>query len=753
MEDFGNTFLYFALVVSAYTFVTSLVGGLTNQPALVRTSRYGIWVMSGLVTGSSLLLLGCLLTGRFHVQYVYQYTNSTMPFFYKAAALWGGQNGSLLFWLLILCLFSSVVVWRHFRQNQELIPYVITTLSAISSFFLILLIFSANPFDTLPFAVRDGQGLNPLLQNYYMVIHPPSLYFGYVGMSVPFAFAMAALISGRLDNQWILQIRKWTLTAWLFLSLGNLLGALWAYEVLGWGGYWGWDPVENAALIPWLTATAFLHSVIIQEKRGMLRIWNMVLVILSFLLTITGTFLTRSGIVSSVHSFARSGIGYYFFWFLVISTLVPVFLLWHRRNELKSRHTLESLVSRESAFLFNNLILVGAALAILWGTIFPVLTEWVQQQKISVGPPYFNRVMVPIGLLLLLLTGVGPIVAWRKTSLAHLKKNFIWPTGSAIATSLAVSLWITTSLPAVFSLSICAFVLVTILAEYRRGVLARKRTLKEGWLVAFLRLIRSNVRRYGGYIVHIGIVLMFVGFTGEAFKQEKELTLRPEQVESLGSYKFRFNSMEPTRNRHKETLTAHISVWKGDHYKGIVHPARIFYANQIPGGEAQTGTEIAIQRSLAEDFYVALLSFDFNRGEITVKVVINPLVQFIWIGGLFLILGTGVVMWPTSGAVGKTRQIGKSYGQKRWRQLEEERITSLAALRELDFDFEMGKLSAEDYRELRDQYQAKAASVLKELDGKDGAWKEFVGKLNAKLEDKLGFPPAPEDESKKEMVS
>ena len=370
-ENLGNIFLHLALIVSVYSMVVSLIGGIKKHLVLAHSARNGVWIVSGLVLASAICLWICLLQGRFGVEYVHQYTNSTMPFSYKFAALWGGQDGSLLFWLLILCIYSSATMLQFRKKNLSLLPYVVTTLMTIATFFLIIVIFRANPFDTIPFKVNDGRGLNPLLQNFYMIIHPPSLYLGFVGMSVPFAFAISALASNQLGNQWIKEVRIWSLIAWFFLSIGNLLGASWAYEVLGWGGYWGWDPVENAAFIPWLTSTAFIHSAIIQEKRDMLKVWNMVLVILSFLMTMIGTFLTRSGIVSSVHSFAQSDIGSYFLGFLVLIIAVSTILLVIRLKELQTNHVLDSFVSRESAFLFNNLVLVGMAFAILWGTIFP----------------------------------------------------------------------------------------------------------------------------------------------------------------------------------------------------------------------------------------------------------------------------------------------------------------------------------------------------------------------------------------------
>jgi cytochrome c-type biogenesis protein CcmF len=646
-ETLGNILLHVALVVAAYGIAASIVGGVTGRKGLVTSARNALWGVSALAASCSGLLVYCLLAGRYHLKYVYQYSNSTMPSFYKVAALWGGQEGSLLFWLLILCAYASLVMWSNRNRNEELLPYIITTLLTIGGFFLLLLVFEANPFETMPFAVRDGRGLNPLLQNYYMVIHPPSLYLGYVGMSIPFAYAIAALVTGRLDNHWIIQVRRWTLAAWFFLSMGNLLGASWAYEVLGWGGYWGWDPVENAAFIPWLSATAFLHSVIIQEKRGILKTWNMSLVVLSFILTMLGTFLTRSGIVSSVHSFAKSNIGTYFLAFLCLSIAVSVFLILLRLKELRSKSTLDSFLSRESAFLFNNLVLVGGAFAVLWGTIFPVLSEWVTGSKITVGPPFFNAVMIPIGLLLLLLTGIGPMVAWRKTTPEQLRKHFLFPVAALILASGLCWLLVSRQVYVVLSLSLCAFVLATIVLEYRRGIAARMRTLKEDAFTAFLRLLSGNKRRYGGYVVHFGIVLLFVGFTGSAFKVEDDLQLKVGEEKSIGRYALRYDKLTSKSDSHKEQVFAEITVRKNGEPFGTMRPSRVFFRAKVEGEPAQPYTNVAINRSMREDLYLALLSFDPDNETAIVKAVVNPLVQFIWIGGLFLILGTIIVMSPS----------------------------------------------------------------------------------------------------------
>lgn len=652
-EKVGQYSVYLALIVCVFGFLTAIFAQIKKRTVYVRIVRNSVWAMSLAVLTATLSLWQCLLTGRYHVEYVHQHANDTMPTIYKLTALWGGQNGSLLFWLLILCIYSSIVMWQNREKNYNFLPMVAAVLLAIAGFFLVLISFDANPFSVVPFNVDYGQGLNPLLQNYYMIIHPPSLYFGYVGMTVPFAFAVAALITGQLDNRWIVQVRIWTLVAWFFLSLGNLLGASWAYEVLGWGGYWAWDPVENAAFMPWLTASAFLHSAIIQEKRGMLKTWNMALVILSFVMTLLGTFLTRSGIVSSVHSFAQSNIGTYFLVILIATVGVSVGLLLYRLKDLQSQHELDAIVSRESAFLFNNLVLVGAAFAILWGTLFPVLSEWVRGTKITVGAPYFNSIMVPIGLILLFLTGVGPLVAWRKTSEEQLKKHFLWPIVFLLSSSL-ILLFVAPKTSSLLnniyiniSFSLCAFVLASIFFEYKHGVALRQKFFKENSLTALTKLVISNKRRYGGYIVHMGLVLLFFGFTGSAYRHEKEFKLKINQVAKIKNYTLKFETLYPDNNKHREKVIAKINVWKNKDFFGELAPSLVFYTPSHDQ-EAQQGTEISVIRSIKEDVYAAMITFSPQEQSIYLKIIITPLINFIWFGGLFLVLGGVVVMLPSS---------------------------------------------------------------------------------------------------------
>src|SRR5216684_7052802 len=455
MTHLGSLVLYLAFVLALYAIVTSLWGASRRRSGWIASGTHAAYAVFGCVLMAVAALLHALVRRDFNVEYVAGYSSSTLPLPYTIAALWGGQKGSLLFWTFILTFFSTIVQVQNRTKNRELMPYVTATLMIIALFFLGLLCFVAPPFERLAFTPQEGSDLNPLLQNYWMTIHPPSLYLGYVSASVPFAFAMASLVTGKLGDVWIRTTRRWALLSWFFLSVGNMLGGRWAYEVLGWGGYWAWDPVENAAIMPWFTASAYLHSVMIQEKKNMLKVWNMVLVILTFALTIFGTFLTRSGVISSVHSFTQSGLGPFFLWCLGFELAVAIVLVVWRLPELRSQNQLESFFSREAAFLFNNLILLGICFTIFWGTVFPVISEWVRGVKITVGPPFFNRVNAPLGLFLLFLTGVGPIIAWRRATPKNLQRNFAGPLSVGLGGGLVLFALGMRQLAGLVSFSLC----------------------------------------------------------------------------------------------------------------------------------------------------------------------------------------------------------------------------------------------------------------------------------------------------------
>jgi len=524
MENVGSLAVLLAFCVAIYAVFASIVGRLKRKPFLIVSGEravYSVWILISFASG---ILVYSLITGDFRFSYVAQHSNRDMPLLYKTAAWWGGQEGSLLFWSWLLSTYSSVVVFTNRRKHRDMMPYVVGVLMTVQTFFLILNNFVETPFkmlavDKLITSVPDGNGLNPLLQYPAMAIHPPMLYLGYVGFAVPFAFAIGSLITRQPGDAWIHTTRRWTLVTWLFQSCGIMLGAAWAYHVLGWGGYWGWDPVENASLLPWLSGTAFLHSVMMQEKKGMMKVWNIVLVSVTFFLCIFGTSLTRTGMVSSVHAFAQSPLKAYFVSFLAIGIAATSYLILDRLPYLKSEAQLESVISRESSFLFNNLILLASCFAVLWGTLFPVISEAVSGEKISLDAPWFNKLMIPIGLFLLLLTGVGPLFAWRRTSTDSLRRNFQWPGIAAVLLAGALLAAGVRSFYALISFGFCLFVALTVLMEFYKGARAIAAKNNMNPLRATIELTHRNTRRYGGYLVHMGIVLMFIGFTGAAFNK------------------------------------------------------------------------------------------------------------------------------------------------------------------------------------------------------------------------------------------
>ncbi len=649
MIEVGRLSINVAFVLAAYSMVMSLAGARWRKADFVASAEHAALAVWGTVLIATAVLLHALVVHDFRLEYVASYSSSTLPLYYTVAALWGGQKGSLLWWLLILASISAVVILQNREKNRELMPYVTAVLMAVALLFLSLLVFVTPPFEMLAVAAREGRDLNPLLQNYWMTIHPPSLYIGFVGMAVPFAFAIAALSTGKVGDVWIRATRGWTLFAWLFLSLGNLFGALWAYEVLGWGGYWGWDPVENASFMPWLTGTAFLHSVMIQEKKNMLKVWNMVLVILTFSLTIFGTFLTRSGVISSVHSFTQSGLGPFFLVFLGLTLAVSISLLVWRLPLLRSENELDSLLSRESAFLFNNLIFVGMAFAVWWGTVFPILSEWMRGVKITVGPPFFNKVNTPLGLALLFLMGVGPIIAWRRASWENFKRSFTGPVAAGLVGGVACFAGGMRNYWALVSFSLVFFVLATVVMEFYRGVRARQAMVGEAAHRALLRLVVKNRRRYGGYIVHVGVVMIFVAITGtSAFREEAEVTLKEGGRFEIGGYTLQYDGLEERDTAHVAYLMAKIGVFEDGRLVQTLRPEKRFYKK--PG---QPTTEVAIRSTLGSDLYIVLGGYDQETRMATVLAYLNPLIGFLYWGGIVLVVGTGVAAWPAPAPVRK----------------------------------------------------------------------------------------------------
>jgi cytochrome c-type biogenesis protein CcmF len=658
MAVFGSFSLILALVLSFYCF---LAGGwalwrgahssefaISPLDRLSETARRAGIATFVCVMAAAFALVVAVLRNDFSLIYIRDHSNIALPTAYKVSALWSGQEGSLLFWAWLLSLYAFVVRVRH-RVDVKLSAYASVILAAVQFFFLLLVNFAARPFALVQGEVpADGNGLNPLLQYPEMVIHPPMLYLGYVGMAVPFAFALGALIMKYPGEKWIHITRRWTMVAWLFLTIGIFLGAHWAYSVLGWGGYWGWDPVENASLLPWLTGTAFLHSVMMQEKRGMMKTWNVWLIFTTFLLSIFGTFLTRSGIVSSVHAFAQSDIGDYFVAFMIVIACTCLFFYILNRDHLKSENKLESLVSRESSFLFNNLVLLVSCFTVLWGTLFPILSEWVQGFKITVGPPFYNKVNIPIGLFLLFLTAVGPLLAWRSTSLAAVKRNFLVPGLLAMLTALALIMggmrpWEDVAkFYSLMAISLAVLVTATISSEFWRGgrVIAQKSG--QNMLAAMVQLTRRNTRRYGGYIVHFGIVVMCIGFAGAAFNETNEQELGFRESMTIGPYTLVCQKYTQDDNPNYGTELAIVDVYKGGKHIDTLYPERRFYK-----ASQQSATIVANRSMLREDLYLVYAGKNQDNDKPIIKAHLNPLVVWIWIGLIIVVLGTVVALVPS----------------------------------------------------------------------------------------------------------
>jgi cytochrome c-type biogenesis protein CcmF len=655
MSQIGSFALLLALALSAYSFLAGAVALAQPGPGSERlgeTARRAGIATFALVFLAAVVLVTSAFQDDFSIAYIYHHSNRDLPAPYKFATLWSGQEGSLLFWSLLLAAYGLVLRLRH-KTDTKLFAYASVIIAAVQIFFLLLLNFAAHPFalmtGTLP---ADGAGLNPLLQYPEMVIHPPMLYLGYVGFTVPFAFALGALIMRYPGEKWIRITRRWTMVTWAFLTCGVFLGAHWAYSVLGWGGYWGWDPVENASLMPWLTGTAFLHSVMMQEKRGMLKMWNMWLIFATFWLAILGTFLTRSGIISSVHAFAQSSIGGWFKWFLLITLVTFTFFFFKNKSHLRSEHKLESLISRESSFLFNNLLLLLACFTVLWGTWFPLISEYVQGNKVTVGPPFYNKVAIPVALLLLLLTAVGPLLAWRKTSLESLKRNFMWPALGALAVGilmivLGVRPWNDISyFYALMAAMLAALVALTVISEFVRGGRVISRHTGQNLLGSMVHLWHRNTRRYGGYIVHFGVAVVIIGILGTPFNQDKEKEMGYGDKMTIGPYTLVCESYTQDDNPNYSNEWAIINVFKGDKQITTMYPERRFYkASQQPQ------TLPRIRSTVKEDLYLTYEGINETTGKPIIKAHLNPLVMWIWVGVLIMIGGTVLGLIPNSAPV------------------------------------------------------------------------------------------------------
>jgi cytochrome c-type biogenesis protein CcmF len=652
VDLFGSFSLLLAFVCALYAIFGGIAAIRTRNPLLLKSARNAGIAVCILVMLGTASLVYLFFTNNFAMAYVAEHSSRDLPSFYKLPALWSGQQGSLLFWSFLLSLYTFFVLITNRRKHPELMPYVGVILATVQGFFLILNCFVASPFALLGtlgptgfpqiLARADGNGLNPLLQYPEMAIHPPNLYLGYTGFTIPFAFALAALLGRYPGEKWIHVTRRWTMVAWTFQTVGILLGAHWAYAVLGWGGYWAWDPVENASLMPWITGTAFLHSVMMQEKRGMMRVWNIWLVFITFLLCILGTFLTRSGVVSSVHAFAQSSIGQWFAGFLIFILAVCTLAYFKNRDYLKSDNQLDSMISRESSFLFNNLILLAACFAVLWGTLFPVISEAFTGNKISVGAPFFNKVNIPIGLFLLFLTGVGPLLAWRRTSMESLRRNFAWPlAGGALAGVAAFALGYR-QFYALVCLILCAFVTFTIFGEFFRGAGVIRARTGMSWLSSVVELSMRNTRRYGGYVIHLGIVFIFVGLAGAAFKTDVQAAMHPGDEMTIGPYRLFCQEFETRPGPNFQAERATIEVTRDGKDLMMLYPERRMFST----GNGETGTMVSIYSTFREDLYVVYAGRDPESGAPIVHAYLNPLVKWIWFGGLIIVLGTLLALLP-----------------------------------------------------------------------------------------------------------
>jgi cytochrome c-type biogenesis protein CcmF len=640
IPELGHGALVVGVVLSVYGAGAAAVGASTGRAALVESAQHAAVAVFALLTACFALLAWAFLTFDFSVRYVAQQTTLATPFYYRVTAVWGALEGSILLWAWMLGLYTLIVVVRH-RGERDFYPWALSVLLGITAFFLLVMTIPAPPFERLAPAPADGRGLNPLLEDTGMIAHPVALYLGFTGFTVPFAFAMAALIAGRVGDAWITTTRRWTIVAWYFLSLGLLIGGWWSYHVLGWGGYWAWDPVENAAFMPWLTGTAFLHSVMIQERRRMLKLWNISLVILTFGLTIFGTFLTRSGVIASVHAFSQGSIGAFFLAFLGLVLLGAFGLLAWRWDHLRAQGELDGLLSRESAFLLNNVFLVAAAFTVFFGTVFPLLSEAVRGVKVSVGAPFFNQVNVPLFLSLIFLMGVGPLIAWRRASVDNLRRNFLGPVAIGAGAAAVLYLAGVRSTVAVLALALALFTAATIALDVFRGARARRRT-GAGLVGAVAGLLRRHNRRYGGFVIHLGILLVALGVTGsQAWSVQTEATLRRGQAVELAGYRFRFDGLSAAEKGTHAQVVGAFTVSNGRGAPIVLHPSKKFYRQEtapIAGVDYRMG--------LTEDLYLVLGDFARDGSEATVKVHVNRLVSWIWIGGLVLTLGALLAIAP-----------------------------------------------------------------------------------------------------------
>jgi cytochrome c-type biogenesis protein CcmF len=656
----GYSTIVAALAIASYGMIAAIVGVRRREAALVRSARTAAYTCFGLLTVANLAMIYGLVTHDFSIGYVAQVGSRATPVFFTVISLWSALEGSILFWGWVLALYAALAMWLTQAKHGALGAYANAVLLFVSAFFYLLLVGPANPFTLVSPVPMDGPGPNPLLQNHIlMAVHPPLLYLGYVGMTVPFAFGMAALMSGRLDDTWLRITRNWTIVAWSFLTLAIVAGMWWSYEVLGWGGYWAWDPVENASFMPWLTATAFMHSAMVQERRGLLRMWNMSLVIATFLLTILGTFLTRSGVISSVHAFGDGPIGLYFLGFIAITLLVSLVLLTGRSTELRSNGSLDNMASRETVFLMNNLLLTAFTFTVLLGTLFPILAEAARGVKVSVGAPFFNRMTIPLCVALILLVGIGPMLPWRVADMKELRRKAMLPVIAGLLT-LAVALTLgMRDFWGLLAFGFGAWALVANVQEFVLGTAARRRAAGGGWVPALWGLMNANPKRYGGYTAHLGLIMMAIGITGSSvFKVEREATLRIGDVVQLQEYGVRFQELWALDEPHRFVVGARFDVLVNGNVRGEMNPRLNYY--RARGSEPITTP--AVRTRAHKDLYMNLLAFEQDGSSATVTVITEPLVVWIWIGSVVIAFGAFFSVWP------RRRRPGRVEGRRQGRE-------------------------------------------------------------------------------------
>ena len=634
----GRPSLIAALLFAGAAMLLLAAGGAMHRRDLSAAGRRALVAAAAFVGLAAVALVSALLAHDFSFEYVAGYSSTSLSRGYTLAALWGGMEGSLLFWTALLMLFSVVALSRARSLDASLVSWAGAVLAGVAVFFLGLLVFPASPFTQLADVPSDGSGLNPLLQSPGMLIHPPLLYTGFVGFSIPFAFAMGALVTKHLDDSWFTHTRRWTLFAWSALSIGIVLGGAWAYTELGWGGYWAWDPVENASFMPWLTATAYLHSVVIQEKRRMFKVWNVTLILLTYALAVFGTFLTRSGILSSIHTFTEGPIGKWFLPFLGLMLIAGFGIIAYRLDALRGENRFDSLLSRESAFLANNVLFLAAAFAVLWGTIYPIVAEVTNGVRLSVGPPFFNRVFIPLGLALLGLAGIGPLISWRRMSPGSFGRLIRPPLAAGAAAAVLLVAFGLRSVGAILALALCAFTAAAIAGEFVRGGRVHRRREQLSWGAAVAKTLSRNRRRYGGYVVHLGIVLIVIGFAGTAFKVERQALLSPGESMRVGSYELRYEGARQASTTEKQMVAAEVTVTRGGENIGTLHPQRNFHLAQ-----RQFQSEVAIRTNPVEDLYLVVTGFDAD-GDAALRAFVNPLTWWIWAGAAVMAIGIGVIM-------------------------------------------------------------------------------------------------------------